>query len=54
MTGRCDISDGYFHAAFNHDPEIADSVMKINNNMRNITNARNAVIHADASHAAQR
>ena len=51
MTGRCDISSGYPHTAFNHDPEIAESVMEINNNVRNITNARNAIVFADAHRA---
>ena len=51
MTGRCDILAGYSHTAFNRDPEVADSVMKVNNNMRNIMNARNAIIHADARYA---
>ena len=49
MTGRCDILEGYSHTAFSHDPEIADSVMKVNNIIRNIMNARNAIIFADAN-----
>ena len=51
MTGRCDILAGFSHTAFNHDPEIADSVMKANNGMRTIMNARNAIIFADAKNA---
>ena len=49
MTGRCDILAGYSHTAFNHDPEIADPVMKVINITRNITHARNAIISADAN-----
>ena len=44
MAGRCDILAGYSRAAFSHNPEIADSATKVNNIMRNITNARNAII----------
>ena len=43
MAGRCDILAGHSHTAFNRDPEIADSVIRINN-MNNIANARNAII----------
>ena len=48
MAGRCDILGGYSHTAFNHDPESADSVMRANNGLRNITNAREAIVLAGA------
>ena len=51
MTGRCDILSVYSHAAFNRAPEIDDSVMEIQNNMRNVTNARIAVIFAAENRA---
>ena len=44
MAGRCGVLAGNSQTAFNHDPEIDDSIMEINNNMRNIANERNAII----------
>ena len=44
MAGRCDILSGYAHAACNHDPENDDSMLRVNNTIRDITNARNAII----------
>ena len=51
MTGRCDILPGYSHTAFIHDPDLADSLTRVNNSLSTILNARNAIITADASNA---
>ena len=51
MTGRSDILAGFAQTAFNHNPESTSPVVKQMNSARNIMNARNAVIHADANHA---
>ena len=48
MTGRCDILPGYGRAAVIHDPEQSDSLLRANNSMSTILNARNAIIDADA------
>ena len=51
MLGRSDILSGHAQVAFNHDPETNSPMIKQMNSLRNIMNARNAVIHADANHA---
>ena len=51
MVGRCDILSGFAQTAFNHNPDSTDPVVRQFNTVRNIMNARNAVIHADANHA---
>ena len=49
MAGRCDVLAGHSHTAFNRDPEIADSIMEIDVNMRNFANARNAIIYPESN-----
>ena len=52
-TGRFAILSGYSADAFNRDPEIADSVIEIQNYIRGITNARYAAIYAEANRPAR-
>ena len=47
MTGRRDMMAGRAFAAFNHDPEDADSLLRVNNTMRTIMTARKALIFND-------
>lgn len=50
-AGRCDIPAGFPTAEFNHNPDKAGDLLRANNNIRNITNSRNAIIFPDDSHA---
>ena len=43
MTGRCDFLSGHADA-WNHDPQSADPAARQLNSMRNILNARNAIV----------
>ena len=51
MTGRADLLAGAASAIFDHDPLSDDIVIKQQDSMRNILNARNAVITATAKQA---
>ena len=51
MLGRSDILSGFAQTAFNHNPDSTAPAVKQMNSVRNITNAQNAVIHADANRA---
>ena len=51
MAGRCGILPGYSHIASDRDAEIADSAMRVQNNMRSIKNARNLAIRAESTYA---
>ena len=51
MLGSSDILSGFAQAAFNRNPDSTIPVVKQMNALRNITNARNAVIQADANYA---
>ena len=51
-TGRCDILAGYSVTGFNREPDISDSVVRQCNSLKNIMNARDAIILADAENAA--
>ena len=51
MTGRSDILAGHASTAWNHDPESIDPAVRQSNAMRNILNARSALIQADANRA---
>ena len=49
MLGRCDLLAGIAQTAFNHNPDSSGPTMRQMNTLRNITNARNAIIHAEAN-----
>ena len=49
MLGRCDVLAGLAQTAFNHNPDSTDPTMRQMNTLRNIMNARNAIIHAEAN-----
>ena len=51
MLARCDILPVYARTAFNRNPESAGPVIHQMHSVRNITHARNDVIHADADRA---
>ena len=51
MIGRCDILPGCAQAAFNRNPDSPTPGARKFNTVRNITNARNAAIRADANRA---
>ena len=50
MLGRCDILAGMPQEAFKHSPDSGNNQFRQMNCLRNILNARNAIIHADANH----
>ena len=51
MTGRADLLAGHASTAWNHDPQSIDPAVRQTNAMRNIPNARSALIRADAERA---
>lgn len=51
MTGRCVILAGHGRAAFTHDPDQSDSLLRVTSNLSNILNARNSIVVPDASYA---
>ena len=51
MTGRADLLAGAASTIFDHDPASGDILVKQQNGMRNILNARNAAIAASARQA---
>ena len=53
VAGRRDILSGYAQSACNRDPVISDSTIKVTHNRRDIANARNAAISADANNDAR-
>ena len=50
-AGRYDLLGGHADAAWNHDPGPLGPAVRQANSMRNILNARNAIIKADAKSA---
>ena len=51
MTGRADLMDGAASTIFDHDPISGDIIVKQQNGIRNIPNARNAIIMSSARQA---
>ena len=51
MTGRCELLAGHAATAWNHDPLSVDPAVRHVNSIRNIPNARNAIVTEDARRA---